>query len=385
MYGSIIGDMVGEPYEFAGIKKIEFDFQMNRFTDDTVMTVAVADALMKSGKEYNIEQIKTNFINSMQYFGRKFDHAGYGTEFYTWLNKRCPKPYNSYGNGSAMRVGSIAYFFPKNLERALEIAKSSAEISHNHPDGVKGAVSVTELIWLANAGADKYKIKDALEKYYKLDKSSEEIRKAYKFDIRCEGTVPVAVQCFLEGRNYEEVVRLAISMGGDSDTLACIAGSIAEAYYGVPEHLKRKCRQCLIQQEGKELLDVVDSFYDYVRKLECGNECIPIETKHSMRRKAHTMEIREASDFFAIENGEKDYHIRLYDEKRQRIFPNDFITFQLDGTDKRCIKRVKGIYLSNIDELLKVTILHQEEREHLLKFYTSEELKNGPVMLLIFC
>ena len=231
MYGSILGDMCGAPYEFCLIKTTDFNFQPSFFTDDTVLTVAVAHALMSCGEENNPEKIKESLIQSMQYFGRKYDNVGYSPAFYSWLLKRKPKPYNSYGNGSAMRCGAIAYFYPEDLVRALEVAKLSAEISHNHPEGIKGAVAVTELIWKANAGEDKYELKRAASKYYELGKTCDEIRVDYKFDVSCQGTVPVAIQCFLEGNNYEEVVKLAISMGGDSDTLGAISGSIAEEYF----------------------------------------------------------------------------------------------------------------------------------------------------------
>lgn len=385
MYGSIIGDMIGSPYEFVGIKTTDFEFKLSCFTDDSVMTVAVAQALMNCGTDYNPMLIKERIIQSMQYFGKKFDHAGYGSTFYSWLFKRNPEPYNSYANGSAMRCGSIAYFYPDDLERALEVAKLSAEVSHNHPEGIKGAVSVTEIIWLANARKDKEELREAASKYYELRKTCDEIRVEHKFDVSCQGTVPVAIQCFLEGNNYEEVVRLAISMGGDSDTLACIAGSMAEAFYGVPEYLKKKCRESLIEQGGEELLEVMDSWEQYLRELERGSVKKTASFKENIRRKAHTMEIRSLKDFMELESETESYHIRLWDEKRQRIFPKDFITFCLADTEKQCIKKVKTITVLDFNELLEGTMVFDLKKSlKQINNYTLDELNNNPVVIISF-
>lgn len=384
MYGSMIGDMVGADYEFVGIKTTDFSFQLSYFTDDTVMTIAVAHGLMKNKNERDINLIKENLICSMQYFGQKYDNVGYGSAFFSWLFKRNPSPYNSFGNGAAMRVGSIAYLYPDDLERALEVAKISAEISHNHPEGIKGAVATVELIWLANAGADKDELKKAALKYYNLNKTCDEIRKDYKFDVTCQGTVPVAIECFLEGNNYEESVRLAISMGGDSDTLACICGSIAEAYFGVPEYLKKECRKCLLDHGGAGLLDVVNQFEKYIRQLEKGVIIEGKDIKQTNRRKAHTMEIRDIKEFQDIKSGNMKHHIRLYDDKRKRISPGDYITFQLAGTEEKCIVRVRAVYITSMNELLKKKELLLE-KEKLEKDYTLDELCNGTGILFSFC
>lgn len=385
MYGSIIGDMIGSPYEFLGIKTTDFAFQLSLFTDDSVMTVAVTHALMNCERECDAEILKESFIQSMQYFGKKFNYAGYGAAFYSWLFKRKPEPYNSYGNGSAMRCGAIASFYPDDLERARVVARLSAEVSHNHPEGIKGAVAVTELIWLANAGEDKNELKRAASKYYELGKTCDEIREDYKFDVSCQGTVPVAIQCFLEGNNYEEVVKLAISMGGDSDTLGAISGSIAEAFYGVPEYLKKQCRKCLKEQGGDELLEVISCWERYLRNLENGRVEKIDSSKETIRRKSHIMEIREIKDFEELQLGIKNQHIRLWDEKRQRVFPRDYITFRLAGTEKQCIKRVKTIIVSDINELLTdAMILESEELQKQFDFYTVDELNNNPIVLINF-
>ena len=162
MYGSIIGDMVGSPYEFAGIKTIDFDFinEKSLFTDDSVMTVAVAEALMNVGHDADLDVIRKSIIESMVRLGRMFPSAGYGSSFLEWIFKRNPQPYGSYGNGSAMRVGTIASFYPNDLQRALFVAKISAEVSHNHPEAIKAAECTTEMIWLSNKGTEKEEIRN---------------------------------------------------------------------------------------------------------------------------------------------------------------------------------------------------------------------------------
>lgn len=238
MYGAIIGDIVGSVYEFDNIKTKDFQF-LNRYssyTDDTIMTVAVAKALIK------VQETKKSFkqylIHEMQEMGRRFPspEGGYGGRFYEWLFSQNPKPYNSFGNGSAMRVSPCG-LIAVELEEALDLAKASAEVTHNHPEGIKGAQAVAASIFLAKTGKKKEEIKAYIEEhFYKLDKTMDEIRPVYRFNESCQGTVPEAITAFLESESYEDAVRNAISIGGDSDTIGAIAGSIAWTYYKYKEY-----------------------------------------------------------------------------------------------------------------------------------------------------
>lgn len=237
MLGAIIGDVVGSVYEWNNIKTKDFDlFKPNCFfTDDTVMTIAVAKALIvtreKQSKSLKKVSFKEELIQQMQAFGRRYPKADYGGMFAKWLVSDNPQPYNSFGNGSAMRVSPCGYIAVE-LDEALELAKASAEVTHNHPEGIKGAQATASAIFLARYGKSKEKIREYIEEnFYTLDRTIDEIRPNYRFDETCQGTVPQAIQAFLESTDFEDAIRNAISLGGDSDTLAAITGSIAWAYY----------------------------------------------------------------------------------------------------------------------------------------------------------
>lgn len=250
--GGIIGDMVGAPFEFSrNMKTKDFlflDKKYNIFTDDSVMTLALADAIMTAGREADNNVISDCMKKHMVSWGRKYSDAGYGGSFMGWLFSSDPEPYNSWGNGSAMRVGLIPWLYMDDLEKCLEMAETQAKLSHNHPEGIKGAVSIAHVTWLALRGVDKEEIhKVVCDLYYPLKESCEDIRGWYRFDVSCQGTCPVAIQCFLEAADYEDAVRLAVSMGGDADTLACIAGTMAEAYYGVPVRYQKIAMEILPQ------------------------------------------------------------------------------------------------------------------------------------------
>jgi ADP-ribosylglycohydrolase len=234
--GAIIGDIVGSIYEWHNIKTKDFPLFGNKckFTDDSVMTIAVADGLMNGGKP-------DDFIASMKRFGRMYPNAGYGGSFRKWLSTDYCSPYNSYGNGSAMRVSPVGWFFD-TLEMTENAAETSAAVTHNHPEGIKGAQATAAAMLLARNGRTKEDIKAYIEvKYgYNLRRTLDEIRMDYDFDVSCMGTVPEAIIAFLESEGFEDAIRNAISLGGDSDTLAAITGSIAEAAYGIPDEIKEK-------------------------------------------------------------------------------------------------------------------------------------------------
>jgi len=233
MLGAIAGDIIGSVYEHHPIKTTDFSLfsHQSRFTDDTVMTIAVAEAILR----------KTDYARMYLKDGRMYPHAGYGGMFMRWLFSPDPQPYNSFGNGSAMRVSPVGFAF-SSLEEVLEEAKRSAEPTHNHPEGIKGAQAAAATIFLARKGEDKAVIKKFIEAQfgYSLEKRLDEIRPSYRFDVTCQGTVPQAITAFLESESYEDAVRKAVSLGGDSDTLACITGGIAQAFYsGVPQPIRR--------------------------------------------------------------------------------------------------------------------------------------------------
>ena len=246
MYGAILGDIIGSPFEFdRGDKSKEFDLFTKgcRFTDDSVMTMAIAEALIAVGPDANVTEIEEAVTANMQDWGKRYPHAGYGGRFRVWLRARNPKPYGSYGNGSAMRVSSAGWLFSP-IERTREVAEATAAVTHNHPEGIKGAVSTASCIFLARNGATKEEIKGYVERefHYDLSRSLEEIRPYYHHVESCQQTVPEAITAFLEAESFEDAVRNAVSLGGDTDTLAAITGSIAEAFFGVPAFLKAACR-----------------------------------------------------------------------------------------------------------------------------------------------
>lgn len=260
MYGAILGDIVGQPYEFGEKQKTK-EFPLfhpkPQFTDDSVMTISICDGILKAGLDADENAMKTAMIASMQFWGHKYPQIGYGPKFCQWLRERETKPYNSWGNGSAMRVSSTGWFF-KTLERTREVARWSAEVTHNHPEGVKGAEATATAIWMARNGTPKSKIKEYIVKEfgYNLSRTCDEIRPEYDFQVSCQKTVPEAITAFLEGTDFEDVIRTAVSLGGDCDTLTCIAGGIAEAFYGVPEDLKEKCLTIVTH----EMKDVIKAF-----------------------------------------------------------------------------------------------------------------------------
>lgn len=256
MYGAILGDMIGSPYEFdQGNKTKDFPlFSPNStYTDDTVMTLAVAEAFLDGGED--IRKLRSRLIERMRHYGRAFPYRGYGAKFVFWLRAWHPKPYGSYGNGSAMRVSSVAWLY-EDLETVRAMARLSAEVTHNHPEGIKGAEATAAAIFLARRGRTKAEIKAYVEEnfHYDLSRSCDQIRPTYHHVESCQETVPEAITAFLEGESFEDVIRTAVSLGGDCDTLTCIAGSIAEGFYGVPENLKQECRDRLPEQLRKVLL-----------------------------------------------------------------------------------------------------------------------------------
>ena len=275
MYGAILGDIIGSPYEFdRGNKSKEFPLfsRYSEFTDDTVMTIAVADAFLEclAGKgkcrisDLDEDELKAKLVEKMQDYGRRYPYAGYGGNFAYWLEDENPEPYNSFGNGSAMRVSSVAWLF-NDIISVVNAARISAEVTHNHLEGIKGAQVTAAAIFLARTGASKEKIKSFIrgEFGYDLSRTCDEIRPTYRHVESCQETVPEAVTAFLEGNSFEDVIRTAVSLGGDCDTLTAIAGSMAEAQYGVSDELKKECYSRL----PDDLAAVLHRFDDHLKEV----------------------------------------------------------------------------------------------------------------------
>jgi ADP-ribosylglycohydrolase len=239
MIGAIAGDIIGSVYEFDPIKTKDFPLfsPLCSFTDDTVLTVAIADAIL-NGRSY---------LEAVREIGRRYPDAGYGGFFFRWLHSEDSRPYNSWGNGSAMRVSPIGFAF-QDEESVLDEAARTAEITHNHPEGVKGAQATALAIFLARSGRTKDEIRRTIQKRfgYDLERTVDEIRPSYSFNESCQRTTPEAIIAFLDSTSFEDAIRNSISLGGDSDTLACITGGIAEAFYGeVPSEIRSKVMESL--------------------------------------------------------------------------------------------------------------------------------------------
>jgi ADP-ribosylglycohydrolase len=251
MIGAIIGDICGSVYENRNTKDYNHILfhELSRFTDDTVTMLAIADSIINN--KY--------FVNNLQEFGRHYPNAGYGQSFYHWIFEDSPKAYNSYGNGSAMRSISIGHLF-HSIEEVLKYAKSSAEVTHNHPEGIKGAQAVASCVFLAKNNATKTVIKNFVQNQFNYDLSESylSLNKNYSFDVSCQGSVPQAIICFLESESFEDALRKAISIGGDSDTIACISCGIAEAFY---KDISKEFIDKAIDKLDDNLIEILKQFY----------------------------------------------------------------------------------------------------------------------------
>ena len=266
MIGAIIGDVIGSPYEFDhnNIKTTKFRLftKKSHFTDDTVMTLAVAEALMLGYKDEALTE--KELINRMQYYGRKYPNAGYGGIFGRWIYEKNPEPYYSFGNGSAMRVAPVAWIYD-DLDSVERYAGITAKVTHDHPEGIKGAQATAAAIYLARKHYNKKDIRNYIsDKYgYNFDRTCDDIRPTYQHVESCQETVPEALTAFFEGNSFEEVVRLAVSLGGDSDTLTAIAASVAEAYYPIPNKILRNTLRRLDEDQSY----IISRFYCFLNTI----------------------------------------------------------------------------------------------------------------------
>ena len=257
MLGAIIGDIVGSIYEFNNIRTMKFPLftDKNFFTDDTVMTLAVAE-ILQNGYVNDNDKV----IDTLKKWGRAYPDSGYGGRFYQWLFGPSRNAYGSFGNGSAMRVSACGWY-GNSEEEVKDLATKVTIVTHNHPEGLKGAIVVATCIYYARIGKSKAFIKDYIEKFYDVDFSYEELRKNYKFSATCQDSVPEALYCFLISDSFEETIRTTISIGGDCDTTSAIAGSIAEAFFGIPDNIKEEALKRLPKEiNGCNAKKIIDKF-----------------------------------------------------------------------------------------------------------------------------
>ena len=268
MLGAVIGDVIGSIYEWDNYRAKDFPLFSKHCstTDDSIMSIAVADALLKCNGNY--EDLSNITIKSMQEIGRPYPHCGYGESFYHWIYSEKAKPYYSYGNGAAMRISPVSYV-ATSLEEVKSLSHKVTCISHDHPEGLKGALAVATAIFLALRGKTKVYIKTYInEHYYATDFTLSSLRENYRFNETCQNTVPQALFAFFESENFEDAIRTAISIGGDSDTIGAIVGGIAEAYYGIPNNIRVRCKDFI----DKPLLTIIDKFEaKYPSKIELIN------------------------------------------------------------------------------------------------------------------
>ena len=262
MYGAILGDIIGSPFEFdRGDKTKDFELFTSGcgFTDDSVMTIAIAEAQITVGPFATVDEIEGAVKSAMIDWGNRYPDAGYGGRFRYWLREKNPKPYGSFGNGSTTRVSAVGWLYA-TLDRTREVARATANVSHNHPEGIKGAEATASAIYLARNGASKEEIKAYIEKefQYDLNRTLDEIRPYYYMDETCQKTVPEAIIAFLEAENFEDAIRNAVSLGGDTDTLGTITGSIAEAFFDIQAILIAECRERIDDEMMEDIMDEFD-------------------------------------------------------------------------------------------------------------------------------
>lgn len=294
MIGAIIGDTVGSRFEWHNIKTKSFDFFHRKChpTDDSIMTLAIAKAVLdyKAGKG----ELADLAVKYMQELGNRYPYAGYGGRFNGWLHSSNPKPYNSYGNGSAMRVSPCG-FAAETIDEAVYMANEVTKVTHNHPEGMKGAEATAVAIFMAMHSCIMPEIKEVLDTYYPVNFKLDDIRDEYDFDVSCQGTMPVALAAFYESTSFEDAIRNAISIGGDSDTIAAITGAIAEAYYGVPKTIRETGISYLYPDE----LEILNAFEGKYPGKEASSSVKDIDAIRDEEDKAilrHLLEVRKIID-----------------------------------------------------------------------------------------
>lgn len=262
MLGAIIGDIIGSRFEFSSGKNKDFELfdSSCRPTDDSIMTIAVGTACAEADID-DEDDFKAKLIKYMRELGRMYPDAGYGALFYEWIFANCTYSYGSFGNGSGMRVSPVAWA-GDSIDEVRKLARWSAEITHDHPEGIKGAQAVASAVFLARKGKSKEEIREYIEEnFYDLDFTVDSVRPGYSFDVTCQGSVPHAIVCFLDSTDYEDALRNAVSLGGDGDTIACMAGAIAEAFYGIPSEIEEEALTYLDDTLSEYYFSYADVLY----------------------------------------------------------------------------------------------------------------------------
>lgn len=370
MIGAITGDMIGAPYEFDRGNKTK-DFPLfgkgSHFTDDSVMTVAVAEALLDSmGK--SDDEIRAALVASMQKWGKRYPNAGYGGMFYRWLREKEPKPYGSYGNGSAMRVSSAGWLFD-TLEETRHIARLTAEVTHNHPEGIKGAEATASAIFMARTGSTKDEIREYIitEFGYVLSRTCDEIRPEYHHVETCQQTVPEAITAFFEGADFEDVIRTAVSLGGDCDTLTCIAGSIAEAYYGIPDEIVKECRKRL----PEDILAVIDRFAEMRKPSDRTADADGSFLKNAV---AYCNQNRTTSNFLRLSMLLHDSLVWIpFNTVLSKRDYEAWSKVVLEAADKGDLDSIIGHEFTNQDNIRLIPDILQNGDDYFFPVFTSEE------------
>ena len=323
MIGAIIGDIVGSRFEWNNHRYKDFDLLTHEcfFTDDSVMSLAICDALMRSKADHS--DLHEQAVRSMQTVGRPYPHCGYGGSFAQWMYSDNPQPYNSYGNGAAMRVSGCGYV-GNTIEEVKQLSKAVTEVTHSHPEGLKGAEATAVAVYLARTGKSLVEIQDyIIEHYYKLGFTLDSIRENYQFKETCQDTVPQAFEAFFESTDFEDAIRNAISIGGDSDTLAAITGAIAEAYYGVPGNIRKHALTFLDDRLLKILVEFENKYPAKIEKKVKGKT---VSIAPSTRKKVETGE-REQMLESAMEIADQELDASVYHPEEttsQKLFSHLF-------------------------------------------------------------
>lgn len=372
MLGALIGDIVGSRFEWNNHKSKKFDFLTYKCspTDDSIMSIAIAKAILECNENYS--DLGLHAISCMQELGRKYPNAGYGSQFRQWIYNDNPRPYNSWGNGSAMRVSACG-FVAKTLNEAITFSKAVTEVTHNHPEGLKGAEATAVAIFMARSGSSLLEIQDYINRhYYNIDFKLDEIRDSYTFDVSCQGSVPQALEAFFESTDFEDAIRNAISIGGDSDTIAAITGGIAEAYYGVPADIRSHAITFLDEYQLKIILDFENK---YPPKYEINTK----ESNYSIQRKANKSVKGETrsemiiSSFETVEEDKKLLETKNGETTAQKLFSNLYAAACiLHGYVEKASYRT---YLIPLLFFKRISDVYDEETDDAIKMYGEEGAK----------
>lgn len=323
MLGAIIGDIVGSRFEWNNHRNKQFELMTYKcsVTDDSIMTLAIAKALLESKPDYS--DLSKNAVKYMQGIGRHYPDCGYGGHFRSWINSNSPKPYNSYGNGAAMRVSACG-FTAGSLEEAKKLSKAVTEVTHNHPEGIKGAEATAVAIFLARSGNNLLEIRDYITKYYyPLDFTLDGIRDSYQFNETCQDTVPQALEAFFESTSFEDAIRNAISVGGDSDTLAAITGGIAEAYYGIPTDIRKHALTFLDERLLKILVEFENKYPAKMEKVQA-DKSVGIERNKDAQVETGSRAIMMQSAVDVADKDLKDSTVESEETTSQQLFSHLF-------------------------------------------------------------